>query len=373
MPNYLSLVMIVAKRHGDGATTAGYNGGKAMIGTGPFRFVGWEPNQSLTVARNESYWGAKPGFARVAYRAIPIAASRVAALRAGDVDMIEIVPPDEMVKLKQETARFTTAESISNRLIFLSVDADRAASPFVQAKAGGAIANPLRDPRVRKALSKAINRDALVDRIMDKAALAAGDLGPPGYFGTSLELKPEAFDLAGARSLLAEAGLADGFTLTLHGPSDRYVNDEKIIQAVAQMWSRAGLTARVEAVPRATYFSRASRQEFSAMLLGFSPNPEVIGMLETLVHSFDAQLGLGTNNRGRFSDTAIDAMIREARATVDDEKRRALTQAATKAALAATAVIPLYFQYNTWAMRKGLAYEPRTDEMTLATGVRVAN
>lgn len=373
MPNYLSLVMTVSRKHGDGATTADYNSGKSMIGTGPFRFVSWAPNEALVVERNESYWGPKPAFARVTYKAVPVAASRVAALRSGDVDLIEIVPPDEMVKLKQEAARFTTAESISNRLIFLQLDADRETSPHVQSKAAGAIANPLRDPRVRKALSKAINRDALVERIMDKTALAAGDLGPPGYFGTSPDLKPEGFDTDGARKLLIEAGLADGFTLTLHGPSDRYVNDEKVIQAIAQMWSRIGLAVKVEAVPRATYFSRASRQEFSAMLLGFSPNPEVIGMLETLVHSYDTQLGLGTNNRGRYANKAIDAMIREARSTVDDDKRRALTQAATKAALAETALIPLYFQYNTWAMRKGLLYEPRTDEMTLATSVRSAN
>lgn len=373
MPNYLSLVMIVSKRHGEGATTADYNAGKAMVGTGPFRFVSWEPNQALTLARNDAYWGPAARFARVAYRAIPVAASRVAALRAGDVDLIEIVPPDEMTKLKQETARFATAESISNRLIFLLVDSDRAASPFVQSKAGGPLENPLRDPRVRKALSKAINRDAIVERIMDRAALAAGDLGPPGYFGTSPDLKPEPFDLDGARRLLAEAGLPEGFTLTLHGPADRYVNDEKVIQAIAQMWTRAGIAAKVEAVPRGTYFSRASRQEFSAMLLGFSPNPEVIGMLETLVHSFDAQRGLGTNNRGRFSDPVIDALIRQARSTVDDEMRRTLTQTATRAALAQTAVIPLYFQYNTWAMRRGLSYEPRTDEMTLATSVTPAN
>jgi len=373
MPNYLSLVMIVSRRNGEGASTADYNAGKAMVGTGPFRFVSWEPNQALVLARNDGYWGPAPRFARVAYRAIPLAASRVAALRAGDVDLIEIVPPDEMSKLKHETARFATAESISNRLIFLLVDADRAASPFVQSKAGGALANPLRDPRVRKALSKAINRDAIVERIMDKAALAAGDLGPPGYFGTSPEFKPEPFDPDGARRLLAEAGLPEGFALTLHGPSDRYVNDEKVIQAIAQMWARVGIAAKVEAVPRGIYFTRASRQEFSAMLLGFSPNPEVIGMLETLVHTYDAQRGLGTNNRGRFSDPVIDALIREARSTVDDDKRRILTQTATRAALAQTAVIPLYFQYNSWAMRRGLAYEPRTDEMTLATSVTPTN
>ena len=369
LPNYLSLVMVVSRKHGEGATTADYNSGKAMIGTGPFRYVAWEPGQSLTLARHDAYWGAKAAWAKASFRAIPVDASRVAALRAGDVDLIEIVPPDEFAKLKGEP-RFATAETVSNRLIFLMLDADRAASPFVAAKAGGPIASPLRDARVRKAISKAINRDAIVTRVMDGAALAAGDLGPPGYFGTSPELKPEPFDPDGARALLRDAGVGDGFALTLHGPSDRYVNDERILQAVAQMLARVGIAVRVEAVPRANYFTRASRLEFSAMLLGFSPNPEVLGMLETLVHSWDAGLALGSNNRGRYSNPAIDALIQKARATMDDETRRRLTQQATRAALADTALIPLHFQVNTWAMRKGLAYESRTDEMTLATSVR---
>ena len=371
LPNYLSLVMTVSRRHGEGATTADYNSGKAMVGTGPYRYVAWEPNQSLTLERNEAYWGAKPAHARVAFRAIPIAAARVAALKAGDVDLIEIVPPEEFAGLKKDP-RFAAAESISNRLIFVLLDSDREASPFVAAKDGGPIANPLRDPRVRKAISKAINRDAIVARIMDGAALAAGDLGPPGYFGTSPDLKPEPFDPDGARALLRDAGVSEGFALTLHGPSDRYVNDEKVLQAIAQMLTRIGIAVRVDAVPRSNYFTRAARLEFSAMLVGFSPNPEVIGMLETLVHSWDTALGLGSNNRGRFSDKAIDALIEKARTTVDDEARRRLTQEATRAALAQTALVPLYFQYNTWAARSGLVYEPRTDEMTLATSVRSA-
>jgi len=202
--------------------------------------------------------------------------------------------------------------------------------------------------------------------------VAAGDLGPEGYFGTSPDLKPEPFDPDGARRLLAEAGLPGGFALTVHGPNDRYVNDEKVVQALAQMFTRIGIATRVDTVPRATYFTRASRLEFSLMLLGFSPNPEVLGMLETLVHSFDRERALGSNNRGRYSNPRVDALIQQARTTVDNERRRRLTQEATRLALSETAVIPLYYQVNSWAMRRGIAYEARTDEMTLATSARPA-
>jgi peptide/nickel transport system substrate-binding protein len=195
-------------------------------------------------------------------------------------------------------------------------------------------------------------------------------LGPPGYFGTSPELRPEPFDLDGARRLLAEAGLADGFRLTLHGPNDRYVNDEQVVQAIAQMWTRAGVETRVETMPRGPYFTRASRLDFSMMLLGFSPNPEVLGMLETLIHSFDTQRALGSNNRGRYRNEAVDRLIQEARSTMDNDGRRRVTQRATQLALAETALIPLYFQQNIWAMRRDLDYEARTDEMTLAMSVR---
>jgi peptide/nickel transport system substrate-binding protein len=370
LPNYLSLVTIVSRRHGEGAATADYNSGRAMVGTGPYRYVSWEPDQALRLTRNESYWGAKPHFATISFRAIRSASSRVAALRAGDVDLIDFIAPEEMVKFRRETARFATAETTSNRLLFVHLDSDREASPFVARVGGAAMANPLRDPRVRKALSLAINREAIVQRVMDGAAIATGDLAPPGYFGTSPELRPEVHDPERAKRLLAEAGLGDGFSLTLHGPSHRYVNDEKVIQAIAQMWSRIGVATKVEAVPSSVYFSRASRLEFSAMLLSFSPNPEVLGMLETLIHSFDTRLGLGTNNRGRYSNKTVDAIIQEARTTVDSERRRALQQQAARAALGDSAILPLYFQFNTWAMRRGLAYEPRTDEMTLAMGVR---
>jgi peptide/nickel transport system substrate-binding protein len=153
----------------------------------------------------------------------------------------------------------------------------------------------------------------------------------------------------------------------VNGPNDRFVNDEQVVQAIAQMWTRLGIAATVETKPRGTWLSEAAQLKYSVNLAGFSPNPEVLGMLETQVHSWDTPLGLGTANRGRFSNPAIDRLIQQARQTMNNDDRARLTRQATHQAIREqTALIPLYFQVNTWAMRRGVTYEARTDEMTLA-------
>lgn len=366
LANYLSLVMIVSERVGDAATTADYNSGRAMVGSGPFRHVSWQPGGVAVMERREDFHGPAPAFARVEFRPIPNAGARTAALQAGDVDLIEIVPSDQYAQIKADP-RFAVAESPSNRLIFLTLDSDRETTPFVHARDGGPLANPLRDRRVRRALSLAINRDALARSVMQGQALPSGDLGPPGYFGTSPDLTPDPYDPAESRRLLAEAGLPQGFAVQVNGPNDRYVNDEKVVQAIAQLWTRVGLVATVQTKPRGVWLSEAAQLRYSVNLAGFSPNPEVLGMLETQIHTWDTTLGLGTANRGRFSNAAIDAVIEQARTTMNDAERSRLTQQATRMALRdETALIPLYFQVNTWAMRAGITYEARTDEMTLA-------
>jgi peptide/nickel transport system substrate-binding protein len=362
--NQLALVMVVPKR--EGLTTAAFNDGSAMIGSGPYRLMSWQPGQPVRYARNDAFAGAAPAFATVEFRPIANAGARVAALQAGDVDLIEIVPPEQFARFRSNAA-FATAESPSNRLIFLTLDSGREDSPHVRVPDGAPARNPLRDARVRRALSIAINREALVSRTLQGQAVASGDLGPAGFFGTSPDLVPPRYDPDAARRLLAEAGFPRGFTVQVNGPNDRYVNDEQVVQAIAQFWTRIGLTATVEVKPRGVWLSEAAQLRYSVNLAGFSPNPEVLGMLETQIHTWDTRLGLGTANRGRFSNTAIDAIIQRARTTMDDAERARLTQAATRQALREeTALIPLYFQVNTWAMRSGVTYEARTDEMTLA-------
>ena len=321
----------------------------------------------LTV--NDKYWGPKPSFAKVRFRMITNSAARVAALLAGDVQMIEAVPTADIEQLKKD-ARVSLASTVSNRIIYLHMDSGREKnSPFVTDTAGKPMeANPLRDPRVRRALSKMIDRNAIASRIMEGEAKPAGQFLPETFHGTSKKLSPDKYDPEGAKKLLAEAGYPNGFGLTLHTPNNRYINDEKISQAVAQFLTRGGIPTKVDAMPSAVFFSRGSKLEFSFMLVGWGAGTgENSSPLRSLVATFDTKLGNGGANRGRFSDAGVDAMINTALTTIDDTKRGIMLAAATDKAIGELmGVIPVHYEISTWGMKKGLAYKARVDQYTLA-------
>src|SRR5262249_17979594 len=231
--------------------------------------------------------------------------------------------------------------------------------------------NPLKDARVRRAISKAINRQALVERVMDGLAIPAGQFLPEGFFGFSPALKPETYDPDGAKKLLAEAGYTDGFGLTLHGPNNRYVNDEQVVQAVAQMLARIGIATRVETLPFSVYTTRARKFEFSAALLGWGVSTgEGSYPLVSLVATFNAEKGLGPWNWSRYSNPRMDGVLDQALETMDNASREKLLQEAAEIALRDQAVVPLHYQVNTWAARRGYSYPARTDERTYAFDVK---
>jgi peptide/nickel transport system substrate-binding protein len=376
-PNDLSSVFIIPKSLSANATTPDFNSGKGAVGTGPYRFAEYVPGDRIVVMRNDTHWAGKPTWAKISFKAIKAGPARTAALLSGDVDLIEDVPTPDIERLKSEP-KITLAQTASNRSIYFHMDQFRDDSPFVKAKDGGAIKNALRDPRVRLALAKAINRDAIVARVMETAAAPASQYLPEGYFGILKGAKALAHDPEGAKKLLAEAGFPNGFKLTLHGPNGRYTNDVKVIEAVAQMFTRVGIETSIETLPSGPFFARAStgaagQPEFSMMLLGWSPSSgENSGALKPQLMTFNRDKGTGTANRGRYSNAAFDAVVEEALRTVDDSARAGLLAKATQMAIDDTAWIPLHYQFNTMAMRKGLSLVPRSDELTLATGVTEA-
>ncbi|MFM7255941.1 MAG: ABC transporter substrate-binding protein [Betaproteobacteria bacterium] len=374
VPTFLSTIALVPKTCAESMSTEDFNALKCQGGTGPFRYTEFRPGDRVTLARNPNYWGPRPAWETVTFRFQTSGPTRVASLLAGDVDVIDNVPPTDIARLKGD-AKIELAETLSNRVIYFHMDQFREVSPFITAKDGSQIKNPLRDLRVRQALSKAINRPAIVDRIMDGAAVPAEQVLAKSFFGTSQKLQPIRFDLEGARKLLAEAGYPNGFKMKMHGPAGRYTNDSKILEAVAQMFTRLGLEIEIETIPPANFFSRASTgagglPEFSMILVGWGASTgETSGSLRSLLGSPIKEKGSGAANRGRYSNPALDAKLDEALATVDDRKRAALLGEASEIAFNNLGIIPSHYQTNVWASRRGVKVEARADEYTIATGI----
>ncbi len=367
LPSDLSSVLIIPKSVAETARTEDFNSGKAMIGTGPFRFVEYVAGDRIIVTRNEDYHGKKPDWDKVTFRIITSAPARVAALLSGDVHMIEGVPTADAAKLAKDS-RVTLSSAVSNRLIYLHMDSNREKnSPFITMADGKPLeANPLRDPKVRQAISKMIDRNAIVSRIMEGQGVPAGQLLDETFFGTSKKLKPDAYDPAGAKKLLAEAGYPNGFGVTLHAPNNRYINDASVAQAVAQFLSRNSIPTKVDTMPSNIFFTRASKLEFSLILAGWgAESGDTSSPLRALLGTFDAKKGIGAANRGRFSSPELDAMTEAAINTIDDTKRDAMLAAASEKAIELMGLVPLHYEVSTWATRKGISYKARADQYTL--------
>src|SRR5476649_2219204 len=353
----------------EGKTTAELNRGEGLIGTGPFKFVEWKRGAELVLARNDSYWVPKPAWEKVTFKPLTSAPSRVAALLAGDVDMIEDPPTANLPKLRKDP-KIALAEAVSSRVIYIALDQFAEQSPGIPDAKGK---NPLKDSKVREALSHAIDRKGIVDKIMEGVGLPAGDFLPWPAFGTSKTTQPDKYDPAQAKKLLADAGYPTGFSITLGTPNGRYINDLKVAQAIAAMWSRIGIKTEVEATAPPVFFKNRDEFKYSAYLAGWnSDSGEMSNPLRALVATPSREKGMGGTNRGRYSNPAMDAKLEEAQRTVDDKKREALLQEASKLVMEDYGVLPLHFELSVWAMRRGLAYIGRADQATLAQFVSPA-
>jgi len=369
LPTMVPEIVIIpsANRH---ATTADFNSGKAMAGTGPFVFGAYVTGDRLIMTRNEHYWGRKADWSKVTLRFITNDGARVAALLAGDVDVIENVPPDLVQRVKN--ANFNIVQSQPALPVYLGLDVGRDTTPFVTAinPGPGAMTNPLQDKRVRQALSYAIDRKAISQRLMAGTTDPAGQLLINGLFGTSNKLSPYPYDPQKAKALLAEAGYKNGLNITLNGPNDRLTNDSKIIQTIAQMWTRIGVITRVDVMPWNIYFPRTTKREFSIWMLSSGAMSEMATALNSVAVTYDIANGKGVNNRGRYSNPRVDELVNTAFLTLDDAKRKDLLARASEIAMDDVAVMPLYFYSFSIASPKGVSYQPRLDQFTLAYNAR---
>ena len=374
LPVDLSYIFIVSRHVGQGATTEDYNAGRAAIGTGPYRLRAHTPGERVEFERNDAYWGPREPWSRAIWRVIANDTARTAALLAGDVDVIDQVPSSDVERLRRE-ARVALHQIQGLRMIYIQADFSRDGNlPMVADNAGQPIAaNPFKDVRVRRALSLGINRQALTERVMEGTAAPSGQWLPPGVYSYNPAVPVPAFDADGARRLLAEAGYPQGFRLTLVTPNDRYPNDARTAQAVAQMWTRIGIRTEVQSLPWSAFSARAARQEFPIRLAGWgSSTGEASYAAINIMGTYNREQRRGASNAGRYSNPQLDALTDRATTILDDGEREQVLREVVQLAMDDQALIPLFHLINTWATRRGLTYEARMDESTRAMAARPA-
>jgi peptide/nickel transport system substrate-binding protein len=288
--------------------------------------------------------------------------------------MINYAPPTDVARIKAEKdLEIFAGPSV---YIFMLFPDYRDQTPRVRAKDGSALAqNPLKDLRVRQALSLGVHREAIASQVMEGRATPASQIITAGFFGWNPNLPELTYDAAAAKALLAEAGYPDGFALDLHCTSDRLPMDADICAALGPMLARIGIDASVNATPRAVYFPAQSGREYSLMMNGWgSLTGEASYILSSMVHTKEEDGSFGVFNHFEYSNEKIDDLVEEALGTIDADKRKSLLEDAMAITMEDLMAIPIVNLSAIWAGNtKKLTYLPRADEDTLAINAIPAN
>src|SRR6266545_3151163 len=340
-------------------------------GTGPYMLKAREPDIRTVLVKNPSWWGIKAGkfegnIDEVMYRPIVSDATRVAALISGEVDLINDPPPQDVPRLKQ-TPGIRVLEGTENRVVFIGMDQSRDELLYASVKGK----NPFKDARVRQALYQAIDIEAIRSATMRGLAQPTGAMLPAAAQSTPELEKRVPLDRAKAKQLLADAGYPNGFEVTLDCPNNRYVNDEKICQALAAMWSQIGVNTRVNAMPRANYFPKLEKLDTSLYMLGWGgASTDPIFILQPVLHTANSK-GDGDYNYGRYSNPKFDALVDQVKTEIDVEKRRKLINEALQLQHDELLHLPLHRQVIPWATRSNVGAVHRADNWVLPYWVKM--
>lgn len=345
-------------------TRSDFEKGDAAIGTGPFTMVSFDKSGEAELARFDGYWGEKSDWEKVEVRTIGNAGARLAGLFAGDFDLIENPTTEDLAALEaNDDYAFTSMPSW--RSIFLVMDVNPEGAKGVTAEDGSA---PLANPLVRQAMSLAINRQAIADRLFGGNATVANQFSP-SYRAGAPEMPALEYDPVKAKELLAEAGYPNGFSVDFAAPADRYANGARVAQAVTQYLSRVGIQVNLKTQPWSVFAGQRKERELGLFLYGWGHPQGPAQMISFAFASRDKALGLGSSNYSNYASPEFDAAIKAWAVETDQAKADGYVADAMKAVMTDLPGIPLYYQHSIWAHRSDLEVKGRQDERTNAAMV----
>ena len=313
------------------------------MGTGPFRITLREPNTKTVFKKNKKWWGTvEHNLDEIQLLPIANAATRVAALLSGEIDIVTDAPVQDLDRIGSSGAhKVISVEQM--RTIFLGMD--QAAD---QLRSGNTGDNPFKKKEVRQAFYQAIDIEAIKEKVMRGLSSPAGIITFPGVTGYTKALDERLpYDVAAAKQLLADAGYPDGFDVELRCPNDRYVNDEAICTAVVGMLGKIGVNVSLNAQTKSKHFKELKDDQGDFYMLGWG----VPTLDSHYVFHYLYETGASWN-KVNFSDATVDAAIRVMEGEVDLDKRNAAIADAWKIVRDNIAYLPLHHQVISWASKR---------------------
>ncbi|MGD6994822.1 glutathione ABC transporter substrate-binding protein [Sutcliffiella horikoshii] len=295
------------------------------VGTGPFAFDYWKPGQEISLKKNEKYWGDKPKINQVVFKVVPEDTTRLAMIETGEAHVNDQVPITEIERIAaSETLNLYRADGLG--IEFLGFNVQKA--PFDQLE-------------VRKAITQAIDRKAVLKGVFQNSGMLANSPMSPKVFGYSDDVKPYDYDLENAKALLQEAGL-EGLKVTIT------TNDRKerinVAEVVQSQLKKIGINAEVEVLEWGAYIEALNNGEHE-MFVGGWGNATGDGDYNQF-NVFHSSSHGGAGNHTYYNNPEVDRIIEDARKEIDDESRKSLYEQAMKLEMEDAAMIPLrYYEH----------------------------
>ncbi|MBM2576596.1 ABC transporter substrate-binding protein [Jannaschia sp. Os4] len=327
-------------------------------GTGAYRVTERQPGLSTTLEAFDGWWGEERGNVTTAvFTPVQNAATSVAALLSGELDLIEPVPVQDADRL-DAAPDVQVIRGIEARVIMLGFPHD--AGTLV-----GGGENVLADPVVRGAIAQAVNVPAILRTVMRGSAEEASQLVSPAMRGFTEGLERPAYDAEAARAAIAGAG-AEGAQVSLKCPNDRYLNDEAVCTAITAMLEQVGLDVTLETMPVAQYWPELRSPAHDMYLLGWSPGTfDAEHPIRFLAATPDEEAKLGSWNFGGYSNARVDELLPMIQAEIDDAARQAMLDEVATILAEDTAYVPLYVQPLLWGARAGIDLVQRPDNFVV--------
>jgi peptide/nickel transport system substrate-binding protein len=314
------------------------------IGTGPYKFVSWQKDADLVMEANPNYWGGAPSIKKVIVKGIPETGTRVAALLAGDVDIIPAVPPDDIDRINRSgKARIVTIPG--NRVVFYFMDAGK---------------KPTDNKLVRQAVNYGANIDAIIKTVLGGRGYRRATLINPWHVGYDPEIKPFPYDPEKAKALLREAGYPNGVEMNLHQVQGRVPKDKEVGEAIAGELGKVGIKVNLRLMDWGTSFTQASAGKLDGLKFGSWGN-----IMQDADLSFYGQYHSSTIYSKFFrsyQNPKLDSLMEEARSVLDVGKRTSLYSQVQKILMDDCPDLYCYAIEDVYGINNRIEWQPRTDE-----------